>query len=201
VTPEYHTIEPDWQGDTCVIVGTGPSLTIDQVETCRGEARMIVVNDAFRLAPWADHLHACDYKWWLWHHEEACQFEGVKTTLEDPSIKYPGVKLLNNTGVDGYDERPWCCRTGCNGGFQAVHIAMHYGVKRIILIGMDHRIVDNKTHFFGDHPDNIRSEYYPWLLNWQTLIEPLKERGIEVINCTPDSHLNVFPRGVLDDCI
>jgi hypothetical protein len=160
---------------------------------------MIVVNDAYRLAPWADHLHACDIQWWRWHHEEACQFAGVKTALEDPAAEYPGVNLLNNTGVEGYDERAWCCRTGCNGGYQAVHIAMHYGAKRILLLGMDHRVVGDKSHFFGDHPNNVRSEYAPWHFRWMTLLDPLEERGIEIINCTPGSALTVFPRGQLED--
>ena len=49
-----------WAGDTCCILATGPSLTPDQAEYAKGKARVIAVNDAWRLAPWADILYACD---------------------------------------------------------------------------------------------------------------------------------------------
>ena len=49
-----------WAGDTCCILATGPSLTPAQAEYAKGKARVIAVNDAWRLAPWADILYACD---------------------------------------------------------------------------------------------------------------------------------------------
>lgn len=197
----YYTIPWAWEDETCVVIGTGPSLTQAQVDYCRGKARVITVNDAHNMAPWADHLHASDAKWWRWYYEETKQFLGVKTTVEPPAADFPDVMLLNNTGLDGFDYDPAHCRTGCNGGYQAAHIAAHYGVSRILLIGMDHRVVEGKAHFFGDHPDNIRSEYGTWNWHWQTLVEPFYSMGIEVINCTPDSALTVFPMRRLEDVL
>lgn len=197
----YYHIPKSWPGHTCVIVGTGPSLNQQQVDYCKDKAKVIVINNAYELAPWADHLHACDVKWWRWHHEDACKFEGVKTCLEDPAAEYPGVNLLNNTGLDGYDERPWCCRTGSNGGYQGVHIAMHYGCKKILLIGFDHRIVNDKSHYFGDHRDGIRSNYDNWHWRWVKLKNEADRRGVEIINCTPSSGLRVFPFGNIEEML
>jgi len=38
---------------------------------------VLAINDAYRLAPWADWLYACDDRWWRFHHEAvAAGFQG-----------------------------------------------------------------------------------------------------------------------------
>lgn len=194
----FYSAPRDWEGETCVIVGTGPSITQEQVDYCRGKARMIVVNDAFKLAPWADVLWGCDGKWWNWHSQEAVKFKGERITL-DVTIPWQWAELMHNSGAEGYDERPWCIRTGSNGGFQAAHLAIHRGAKKILLIGFDHRGEPGNTHFFGDHPDKIVSPYEFFIKKWGSLVGPARERGIEIINCTLNSALNVWPIEPLED--
>jgi hypothetical protein len=48
-----------WPGSTVVCLGTGPSLTAEDVEAVRGRAKVIAINNAHALAPWADVLYAC----------------------------------------------------------------------------------------------------------------------------------------------
>jgi len=52
---------------TFVVVASGPSLTREDVEYCRDKAKVIVVNDCYRLAPWADICYASDYDWYRLH--------------------------------------------------------------------------------------------------------------------------------------
>lgn len=190
----YWSVPRDWEGETCVVIGTGQSLTQEQVDYCKGKARIIAVNNAFEKAPWADVLYACDWKWWNWYSMEAIKFEGIKATL-DPLVPYQwGVELLNNTGREGFDDRPWCLKTGSNSAYQAVHLAAHFGAKRIILIGVDH----HGTHYFGKHPDKAESPFALFIECWKTLVEPMKERGIKVFNCTPGTALKVWPMGRLE---
>jgi hypothetical protein len=56
-------LEPVWAGETAVLVASGPSLCPSDVDRVRGRARVIAVNDGYRLAPWADVLYACDRRW------------------------------------------------------------------------------------------------------------------------------------------
>lgn len=63
-----------WAGETVVILGGGPSLSLDQVrlvEVAHKEERVkcIVVNDSYLLAPWADVHYAADAHWHRWHSE------------------------------------------------------------------------------------------------------------------------------------
>ena len=56
-----------WPGATVACLGCGPSLNADQVVLLRGRARVIAINDAWRVAPWADVLYGCDGRWWRKH--------------------------------------------------------------------------------------------------------------------------------------
>ena len=78
--PKPWTVPALWGSDeTAVCLGGGPSLAPQQVDTVRGKARVVAVNDAYRLAPWADVLYVCDHKWWGWH-PAALDFAGEKVT-------------------------------------------------------------------------------------------------------------------------
>ena len=60
------------------IIASGPSLTQQQVDYCRGKAKVVVINDNYLRAPWADYLYFCDDKWFQWHKDRDAfrQFAG-----------------------------------------------------------------------------------------------------------------------------
>ena len=53
-----------------VIVASGPSLTQEQVDYCQDKADVMVINDNYKLAPWANWLYACDLDWWKLHYKD-----------------------------------------------------------------------------------------------------------------------------------
>ena len=183
-----------------VCLGGGPSLAAADVAHCRGRARVIAVNDAYRLAPWADVLYACDAKWWRWH-DGAPDFRGLKVTLERP--EYPGLKRLRQGARRGFDPDPGVLATGRNGGYQAIHLSVHLGAKRVLLLGYDMRIVAGRTHWFGEHPVESKPEVFAkaMLPCFDSLVAPLAARRVQVINCTPESPLKAFPRARLRDVL
>lgn len=190
-----------WPGDTAAILATGPSLTADDVDYCRGKARVIVVNDAYTLAPWADVLYACDAKWWKWH-EGVPTFAGAKWSLEHSAWSpyrtlYPDVQRLRNTGANGLEHDPTGLRNGRNSGFQAINLAVHYGVTRIVLLGYDMQPSGGKSHFFGEHPNNQKSPYPMFRRAMETLVKPLAKRGIDIVNCSRHSVLTCFRKADL----
>lgn len=187
-----------WPGATVVCIGGGPSLTAEDVAYCRHRARVVAVNDAYRLAPWADVLYACDAKWWDWH-KGAPAFAGLKYALERRASKWPGVQVLENTGHDGLEAQPTGVKTGRNSGYQAINIAVHLGATRIVLLGYDMMRGPNKQeHWFGDHPTKTHSPYPAFAEKFKALVVPLQKLGVTVINCSRRTALNIFQRQPLE---
>lgn len=167
-----------------VILATGPSMNKETAEYVRGKAKVIAVSDAFRLAPWADALVSHDAKWWKHHKKEALKFEGKKFCRF-----IVGGTILFNQGVPSQ----------CNSGYYAMNIAKseeHWGDKaatEIILLGFDM----HGSHYFGKHPEPLgnttkqkRSRHMAQFSYWT---------GCPVINCTPDSRLETFPKARIQD--
>ncbi|HEY5597204.1 MAG TPA: hypothetical protein VIK47_00240, partial [Kiloniellales bacterium] len=107
------------------------------------------------------------------------------------------IRLLENTGVDGLELRRNGLRTGRNGGYQAINLAVHLGARRILLLGYDMRAAaDWRTHWFGDHADwPTRASVYEtaMLPHFPGLAAALRTAGVETVNCTPGSALTDFP--------
>ena len=203
--PARYTVEPAWNGRTAVILGSGPSFTLkqnQQIAIARNRPssplRVIAVNNAVFGAWWADWLHACDNTWWHTYIQSVHTFPGIKTTLAH-DVPEPWVTgYLQNTGPDGFDPDPSCCRTGANGVYQAMCIAIHSGVRRIILIGVDMKEGPRgEKHWFGDHPGlagAAKVDYAKTMIpKFAGLLPTLEARGIEVVNATPGTALHTFP--------
>ena len=203
-----YEIAPLWSGATAVIVGGGPSVTAKQIRTLgvarlKERCKVVAVNDAIYLAWWADWLHASDYKWWHWHQETAPRFQGIKTTLSETVPNSFGVGWLQSTGQLGFDPDPSRVRAGGNGVYQSVHNCIHAGVSRILLVGVDMKeAVDGSPHFFGEHPDRIRPNYAEVMIaKFPSILPTLKERKIQIFNCSPGSALTCIPQGNLESLI
>lgn len=185
---------------TIVCLASGPSLTPEDVDYCRGKAPVIAVNDTYRLAPWADVLYACDAKWWA-VHAGVPTFTGLKYALEPAAGRWPGVQILSNTGDRGVELEPTGLRTGKNSGYQAINLAVHLGARRIVLLGYDLQASDPAhSHFFGQHPHPIRrdSPYALFRDYFAFLLAPLEAIGVELVNCTRETALACVPRVPLE---
>ena len=186
---------------TVVCLGGGPSLTPDDVAAVRGKAGVIAINDAYKLAPWADVLYAADAKWWAWH-QGVPDFRGLKFSLQPDAGRWPGVQVLRNTGERGLEASPTGLRTGRNSGYQAINLAVHLGATRVLLLGYDMGpAADGKTHWFGDHPDKAPSPYVVFLERFADMVTPLQQLGVTVINCSRRTALTVFPQQALEEAL
>lgn len=197
-----------------VCLASGPSLTQADVDYCRHRATVIAVNDAVLLAPWADVLYSSDRSWWRRVGLKS-GYNGLKVKVanapwkkSDKSI-YPreefGIVILRNMGEAGLELDRTSLRNYQNSGSAAINLAVHLGAKRILLLGYDMRASSKGlTHFFERSPQPIRSPYIRFRQLTKTMVEPLREAGIEVINCTPKSALDCFPmmplREALPEC-
>jgi len=188
-----------WPGETIVCLATGPSLTSADVDYCRGRARVIAVKNASDLAQWADAVYSADSDttlWWKRNGDRLHAYSGLRYTLDPAAAKWATV--LRNTGFTGLELDPSGLRTGKNSGYQAINLAVHLGAKRIILLGYDMQTgPKGEDHFFGAHPFNARPPLAMFVPFFDTLVEPLRAAGVEILNASRVSALTCFPKVAL----
>lgn len=188
-----------WSG-RCIVAASGPSLTPSVADLCRGE-RVIAVNDAYRLLPFADVLYACDREWWEGH--KGCpDFAGEKWTSHSLAPKNDKTAIADKFGLhviagedrDGFSLDPARVHYGHNSGFQAVNLAILFGASTIILAGFDMRAIDGKHHFFGNHKAPLRASapFGLWIAKFATAAKMLGGTP-RIVNATPGSALTCFP--------
>lgn len=204
------TVPEEWPGATFFILGGGPSLKGFDAEVLRGRGRVIAVNeaglavnpgdeDALPRAPWADVLYWADPQFLAWNHDRLQTHQGrYKITRHQPEVDTGlDIKLLPQSDQPlAVDRRSL---SGFCGGGAAINLAYLLGAKRIVLLGFDMKGNNwHSRHRRSIDKDRYRTHFMPPIAK---MAWPLKERGVEVINCTPDSALTCFPFARLDDVL
>ena len=190
-----------------VILASGPSLSqsqVDYVQARRDKANVLVINDNYLKIPDADYLYACDDKWWQWHinRPELKAFKGQKITQDIKSAEKYNIEYIESNSRMALSTNPAVIHQGMNSGYQAINLAYHMQPSKVILIGYDMKFApDGKAHWFGDHPDKVRSNYNGWALGYLSLAEHAKQLNFEIINCTIDTALTCFDRQPLEDVL
>ena len=157
--------------------------------------------------PHADLMYGCDARWWNLH--DGCpDFHGQKWSTHEgkPHSNNKeqvaddfGVSLVRGCAGVGFSTNPALIHYGDNSGFQTLNLAVLLGSTYIVLVGFDMRFVGGKSHFFGDH-DGIfqRVEYGSFAAHFDKAPPP---PGVQIINATPSSAINCYPRMHLDDAL
>jgi hypothetical protein len=200
----YFTADRRWAGQTVACIASGPSLTREDCDSLRA-ARLpaIAVNNAGLppMAHWADVHYAADGRWWE-AHSDALDYDRLKLAANGD---VHGVQLVHYTGKSGFEDRPDAIRTGRNSGYQALHLAAHFGARRIILLGYDMQATGGETHFHGYHARPMNNpgpgNFARWREHFAELAPELEKRGMEVINCTRETALTCFRRMSLEDVL
>lgn len=192
---------PDWKDQTAVAIASGASLTKDDVDYCKGKsAKVCVINDNYRLAPWADLLYACDREWWDYHKPE---FSGQKWTCNEEASRIHGLNLVNGMkGKELNTNYPYI-NYGGNSGFQLLNLLLHTGVNRILMLGYDFQFTNGQHHWFGSHPFPLHNMH-----SWSSRVRMMdalsgqfKKYGVKVINCTRETAITGFDRDVITNCL
>src|SRR5262245_45630751 len=197
---------PDWAGQYVAIIGGGPSVKREDVNSLKDRIRTVAINESHQLAPWADVLYSCDRLWWEMRHAAVKDFKGLKVT-QDPqaAMSWPELKrirlrdsrpgqyiqhlLLDEWGVVG---------SGQGSGFQVVNWMAQLSVKGMALLGFDGCMIDNRLHWHGRHEGRLNNPNQSTFLGWKQWMEnaapKLRELGIDMINCSMVSTIGCFPR-------
>lgn len=206
-----------WPGATVVCIAGGPSVTPQQVALVRtwhahGGCKVIVVNNGYMLAPWADAHYFADHRWYRWHKDkplfqaftgERYSIENAGSTIDDERI----VVLRNLSIVGGTMGRlstdPTGLYTAMNGGYQAIGIAVHKGARRIVLLGYDMKpSADGRHHWHPEHPVAMDGNIYRfWREEYARMAPTAQTMGIEIVNATADTALDMFPQVTLESLV
>lgn len=169
----------------------------------RGKAKVIVINTSFRLAPWADVLYACDATWWRHYFSEAAtKFVGGEMwTIAAQARDQFKIHWLYGASQAGVSDDNRHIHSGLNSGFQAIAIAHRWGAKKILLLGYDFQRTGGKGHWHTDHPRTLGNggRFPEWVREMKSLADALKERGVEVINCTRKTALQCYQRSTIQE--
>lgn len=191
-------IDRRWEGRPAFILGGGPSLAEADVDALHGRGAVVAVNNAFRLAPWADLLYVADARWFDddWGNwREAATFAGPVATRA-PTLGCRAILAEREIlQLDWNREAPLSRDPGsvagyCGGG-NALNLAWLAGADPIVLVGFDmsggnwhggHRIAPRQEHY--------QTRFIPALSRMAGSLEGV---GATVINATPCSRLTAFP--------
>lgn len=202
---------PIWDGQTVVIAASGPSLTEYDVLYVRGRAKFIAINDVYTIAPFADIYYASDAAWWRHHNylKNRPNLRGQRWTHDHNGSVWPkeaadnGLRVLRGSNGYGLSKDRRIIHFGGNSGFQAINLAVHCGVKRIVLLGFDCMQHSNKSHFFGSHPAPLEraSPFALFRQHFKIAATELAEMGVDVINCTRVTSQRCFKQAQLRDVL
>ena len=193
---------PNWRDDVCVIVASGPSLTLDQVELVEtSRARTIAVNSSYaRFEHAPDVVYACDLLWWRAYADAVCKRfpDAARWTQERAAAEQFQLKYVRHESRDGLGKK--ALRTGGNSGHGALNLAYLLGCRRILLVGFDMRLGPNgEKHWHPDHPKPLvqGQQFQEWRHKFRVIAKDLEAEKVTVINCTPGSALEYFPKSDL----
>lgn len=130
-----------------------------------------------------------DRAWWRVHLSEVkSKFRGELYSIA-PGLQGPQHVLRGKLGSPG------------NSGAGSILLADYYGAARIVLIGYDcRRGPHGEVHHHGDHPKGLGNAGS--LPKWPKQFADVAKRiGAEVINCSPGTALDAFPRGELSEVL
>lgn len=210
-------IERIFDGETAIICGTGPSITPDVIAMCNkakadGKVRLFGMNHNYVDFD-LDLLHACNYQLYDYYYPRDEQLRDGKflkyTTRPELEGKYPGVNYIKEVWLPGLSTDPLTVHAHHGTSCQVMNLALHYGIKKMLLIGFDMRH-KGKRHYFGDgeYPEPLQhftrnlgpSGELVGLIKEMATIKP-ETYDIEIINCTPNSAMTCFPMGDLKDYV
>lgn len=185
------SVPREWAGETCHILGGGPSLKDVDVASLRG--RIIACNDAFLRRPDADVLFFADPNWLVWNHDqrdEVRKFKG-RYIITRTDIRRDGldIKCVRRDKTVPLSRDPHYLAGYCSGG-NSINLAYLFGSAEIFLHGFDMK----PGHWHDRHKTPDRDLYATkFIPAIEQMARELAVDGIAVWNATPGSALQCFP--------
>lgn len=176
---------------TWFLVGGGPSL-IGFDWSRLVDRNVLAINRAYECCPQAQVIYFSDKRFWNWHGEQLKNHTG-RVISGAHRLRVTGVESYQFSGVEGLDLTRGKLRHGNSSGYAAINLAVHLGAKKIVLLGYDMRMVDDRAHWHDGYPVVARQNVFDKMhAFFETMIPQLKQLDITVLNACPGSRIDAF---------
>lgn len=179
-------------GKSVFILASGPSLATTDLEPL-GKRIVIGLNRSSLIFPETQYHCTMDERLFV-EYEDALRKTRYLFTLEDRPFGMP-IHLL------GSEDFSFDLIKGIYSGYTvsyfALQVAVYMGFTKIFYVGLDLKHHPGQTHFFGKDPvsQNHEQTEFPKMIRMMChAAEKLRDRGIQVYNCSPDTTLTCFER-------
>lgn len=217
----YWTIPKMWNGD-CWIIGGGtsmlhqfgiPSDIISKVEKKElplsayseylsplHSKTVISTNVAFMLGEWITATYFCDAQFFRNYKNDLLKFRNLKITCVNHIDRHllpetTNIKRLKRDYKPGLSFRPDTIAWNKNSGAAAINLAVLAGAKRILLLGFDMRLQEGRTHWHNVYSMKTPNPSFKrFLERYPEIAKDAKKAGVEILNISPDSALDCFPK-------
>lgn len=193
----------DWEGETAFVLAGGPSVLDLDLSLLKGR-RVIAINSAHLTYPSADALFYADAGWWTDTGWKEPAFAGeifTTSSVGGPKTVKRLVKIKPALGVSTDPGRVAMDATSVAG---ATNILIHRGVARIIWLGVDGCLGPNgRRHHHGARYPNplIKGWFDRHRKELESLAPSIRALGVEIINCSPVSHIACWPKMSLPEAL
>ena len=207
----YWQVPRDWAGQTAFLLCGGPSALGQPLERLKGR-NVVAVNRAWERVPFVQYLLWNDLKFWENFQAEIRKgFVGqVVQTL--PELEVKGCLHLKRKKPPGLGAAPDMVVARTTVTSTGLNLLCHLGVARIVVLGLDLTAdAAGRTHHYaprywpatgrtGAYYDGCKPERWPVQYEeLKGLAADIAGLGVEVVNCSPESLADFWPRGRIED--
>ena len=202
-----------YEGERCFIVGTGPSLTMDDLELIKGEYSFSVnsIVLSFDETTWRPDFYAIQDSFGYEKLKDAIHkvqmpivFNGVSNITMTPKMNIPHIpfplnlldhgKMIPDHITKFSDDAFKVVYAGHSITYSAMELAVYMGFKTIILLGVDCDYSKAVNHVKAYSVQNDMNAAYLMRESYKIAKEYADRHGIRIYNATRNAKLDVFEK-------
>lgn len=123
-----------------------------------------------------------------------CSIQNTGAEITDPEVH-----VLRNGGQEGISLEPNALRTGQNGGYQAINLALLAGAAKVVLLGYDMKYApDGRSHWHKGHPTAVPAIWYEQ--TYARHYKAFEGYHVPVVNCSKETVLKL-PRMSIEEAL
>lgn len=193
-----------WRGETVCVLASGPSLLRSDVDAARAAAaRVIAVNESWRMCPTADIVYGADCAWWT-HCAPPASLAAERWTQpvawEAKDLNASGLNVIpSKSGCDIAPPGADHIFQGHNSAFQAMALAVIWGASKVVFLGLDLGASEGRNHWHDDYPEPLSNnshdqKYEIFRRAFRHAAPQLQALGVTVLNASRRTTLDCFPQ-------
>jgi hypothetical protein len=208
--PEFGEITAPWWSDrTVYLIGGGPSLSGFALKRLCGLGHCIGINQSMFSIPVAAGI-SIDHRFLKERTQELAEFAQTTQLYLAPGNLFwhavdpiEGAIYLRSEFEDGLSNTPDNLRTGGTSGYAALNLAVLKRARKIVLLGYDYGVIDGRHHYHDEHfwhkPGD--QSWPAWAKRFDSAAIQCRDLGIEVINASPRSAIECFPKMSIEEAL